>query len=500
MDFSTRVAAVEAVKADCIAVGMFAGGEMTEQARALDSACQGALRAAVKSGDATGKRASAVMLRGLPGVVGSRVLLVGLGKREEFTDKAFVEAVRTAVKGGGPAVKELAIAATDWTPKGRDSAWQARMLAVAAREAVFRVDELKSRKEDDIHAPARVLLVLAGRDAGAERGLAQGVAIANGTDVAKRLGNLPGNICTPSFLAEQAKKLGREHKFGVEILDRKRLEALKMGSFLSVAKGSAEQPRLIVMKYEGAGKNQKKNAKAAAPIVLVGKGITFDSGGISIKPSGAMDEMKFDMCGAAAVFGVMRTVAELKLKLNVIGVVPACENMPSGTANKPGDIVTSMSGQTIEVLNTDAEGRLILCDALTYVERFKPAAVVDIATLTGACVVALGDVNTGLFSGDDALAEQLLQAAKAAVDPTWRMPVQDDYQDQLKSNFADMANIGSPGKAGAVIAACFLARFTKAFPWAHLDIAGTAWKGGPAKGATGRPVPLLAQFLMQRAA
>jgi leucyl aminopeptidase len=436
------------------------------------------------------------MLRGLPGVAAARVLLVGLGSRKEFSDRAFLEAIRSAVKGAGPAVKELAIAAGDWLPPSRDSQWQARQLVLAAREAVFRVDELKSRKDDGNGAPGRVVLVLGGRDAAAEHGLAQGTAIANGVELAKRLGNLPANICTPGFLADEAKKLGRSHKLGVEILDRKRLEALKMGSFISVAKGSAEPPRLIVMKYEGA----TAKGKAAAPIVLVGKGITFDSGGISIKPAGAMDEMKFDMCGAASVFGALRTVAELKLKLNVIGVVPACENLPSGTASKPGDIVTSMSGQTIEVLNTDAEGRLILCDALTYAERFKPAAVVDIATLTGACVVALGDVNSGLFSADDALADELLAAARTSVDPAWRLPVQDEYQESLKSNFADMANIGTPGKAGAVTAACFLARFTKAYPWAHLDIAGTAWKGGPAKGATGRPVPLLAEFLMQRAA
>jgi leucyl aminopeptidase len=495
MDFSTRTATPEAVKADCIAVGLFEEGELTTQARSLDAASKGALRAAVKSGDATGKRGSSVMLRGLPGVASARVLMVGLGKRKEFSDKAFIEAVGAAVKGAGPAVKELAVTATDWLPTGRDSQWQARQLVLAAREAVFRVDELKSRKEHDNSGPGRVVLVLAARDGAAEHGLAQGTAIANGVELAKRLGNLPGNICTPGFLADEAKKLGRSHKLGVEILDRKKLEALKMGSFLSVAKGSAEPPRLIVMKYDGAG----SKGRGAAPIVLVGKGITFDSGGISIKPANAMDEMKFDMCGAASVFGALRTAAELKLPINVIGIVPACENLPSGTANKPGDIVTSMSGQTIEVLNTDAEGRLILCDALTYSERFKPAAVVDIATLTGACVVALGDINSGLFSPDDALADELLAAARAAVDPAWRMPVQDDYQDQLKSNFADMANIGLPGKAGAVTAACFLARFTKAYAWAHLDIAGTAWKGGTAKSATGRPVALLTQFLMQRA-
>ena len=495
MEFSTRTAAAEAVKADCVAVGVFAEGELSAQARALDAASKGALRAAVRSGEATGKRGAALMLRGLAGVAAARVLLVGLGKRKDFGDKAFLEAVRTAVKASGPAVKELAVAAADWLPAGCDSQWQARQLVLAAREAVFRVDELKSKKENENGGPERVVLVLAARDAAVEHGLAQGVAIANGVELAKRLGNLPGNICTPSFLADEAKKLGRSHKLGVEVLDRKKIEALKMGSFLSVSRGSAEPPRLIVLKYDGAG----PKGKNAAPVVLVGKGITFDSGGISIKPANTMDEMKFDMCGAASVFGAMRTVAELKLKLNVIGVVPTCENLPSGTASKPGDIVTSMSGQTIEILNTDAEGRLILCDALTYVERFKPAAVVDIATLTGACVIALGEVNSGLFSADDALADELLAAAKAAVDPAWRMPVQDDYQESLKSNFADVANIGAPGKAGAVTAACFLARFAKAYPWAHLDIAGTAWKGGPAKGATGRPVPLLTQFLMQRA-
>jgi leucyl aminopeptidase len=495
MDLSTRTATAETVKADCIAVGVFAEGELTAQARALDAAAKGALRAAVKSGDATGKRGSAVMLRGLPGVAAARVLMVGLGARKDFGDKAFLEAVRTAVTNAGPAVKELAVAATDWLPAGRDSGWQARQLVLAAREAVYRVDELKSKKDTDSRGPERVTLVLSARDAAAEHGLAHGAAIANGVELAKRLGNLPGNICTPSFLADEAKKLGRSHKLAVEVLDQKKLEALKMGSFLSVAKGSAEPPRLIVMKHDGAG----TKGRNAAPVVLVGKGITFDSGGISIKPASAMDEMKFDMCGAASVFGAMRAVAELKLPLNVVGIVPACENMPSGNANKPGDVVTSMSGQTIEVLNTDAEGRLILCDALTYAERFKPAAVVDVATLTGACVVALGDVNSGLFSPDDALADELLAAAKAAVDPAWRMPVEEDYQEQIKSNFADMANIGLPGKAGAVTAACFLARFTKAYPWAHLDIAGTAWKGGTAKGATGRPVPLLMQFLMQRA-
>ncbi len=284
------------------------------------------------------------------------------------------------------------------------------------------------------------------------------------------------------------------------MLDRKQIEVLGMGSFLSVAKGSAEAPRFIVMHYKGKDVTKKvgKGTKDKGPVVLVGKGITFDSGGISIKPAGTMDEMKFDMCGAASVLGTFRAIAEIELAGEVIGLIPACENMPSGTANKPGDVVTSMSGQTIEILNTDAEGRLVLCDALTYAERFKPSAVIDIATLTGACVVALGGVNSGLFSSDDSLADALLAAGKQALDPAWRMPLDEAYQDQLKSNFADMANIGGP-PAGAVTAACFLSRFTKSYSWAHLDIAGTAWRGGKEKGSTARPVPLLVQYLINQA-
>jgi leucyl aminopeptidase len=298
-------------------------------------------------------------------------------------------------------------------------------------------------------------------------------------------------VCTPAYLADTAKKLGREHGLKVEVLERKQMEALKMGSLLAVAQGSALAPKFVVMRYDGAGPKQ-------APIVLVGKGITFDTGGISIKPAAEMDEMKFDMCGAASVLGTMRAVAEMKPKVNLIGVIAACENMPSGTATRPGDVVTSMSGQTIEILNTDAEGRLILCDALTYVERFKPAAVVDIATLTGACVIALGHHHSGLFTRSDALAAELSAAGRDAADPCWRMPLDDEYQDALKSNFADVANVG--GRAGgSITAACFLARFAKAYEWAHLDIAGTAWKSGAAKGSSARPVPLLTHFVLGRA-
>ena len=490
MEFITAVGRPEAIKTDAIVVGVHADGELTPTAKVLDGASKGAIKAAVKNGDMTGKRGTLLPLLGLGGVAARRVLLTGLGAKDDFNERHFTDAVRSSVKAFNGAAKSVTVAALDWHVNKRDAEWQAYSLAIAARETAFRTDELKSKRDPDTNGADTVGLLLKTRNAAAERGLRYGGAIANGMELTKRLGNLPPNICTPSFLADEARKMAKKWKLEIEVLEAKQLEALKMGSFLSVAKGSEQPPRLIVLKYKGWGKG--------APIVLVGKGITFDSGGISIKPGAAMDEMKFDMCGAATVIGTMRALAELKLKINVVGVVAACENMPSGTAVKPGDIVTSMSGQTIEILNTDAEGRLILCDALTYSERFNPAAVIDIATLTGACVVALGSVNSGLFSNNDQLADQLIRASRESGDPAWHMPIDEDYQEQLKSNFADMANIGTPG-AGAVIAACFLARFTKAYPWAHLDIAGTAWKGGAVKGATGRPVPLLSQFLIDRA-
>jgi leucyl aminopeptidase len=308
----------------------------------------------------------------------------------------------------------------------------------------------------------------------------------------KDLGNLPSNVCTPSYLAERAQKLAREWKLACTVLERRDMERLGMGALLSVAKGSRQPPKFIELRYGGGGKKSK-------PVVLVGKGITFDTGGISLKPAGEMDEMKFDMCGAASVLGTLRAVAELKLELNVVGLVPTCENMPGGAATKPGDVVTSLSGQTVEILNTDAEGRLILADALTYAERFEPQAVVDIATLTGACVIALGHVCSGLFANKESLSRELQSAGAESWDRAWPLPLWDDYQDALKSNFADFANIGGR-PAGSVTAACFLSRFTRKYDWAHLDIAGTAWKSGREKGATGRPVPLLTTFLMKRAA
>ena len=492
MQFSTKRGAPEMRATPCIVVGVYAGRKLSAAASALDRAAQGALGEILRRGDMEGKLGSTLILYHLPGVAAERVLLVGLGEETALREREYREAARAAVKAAQETgAGTLTLCFTEIRAGRRDTAWKARQVALVAAECAYRFDSMKSKKSDP-RPLAQIELLTAARDAGAAaRGLRQGQAIGAGVSLAKDLGNLPANVCTPTFLAEQAKKLAREWKLGVDVLERKDMEKLGMGSLLSVAQGSRQPPKLIVLNYAG-------GAKKAKPLVLVGKGITFDTGGISLKPSPEMDEMKFDMCGAASVLGALRACAEMKLKLNVVGIIPTTENMPGGAATKPGDVVTSMSGQTIEVLNTDAEGRLILCDALTYAERFEPAAVVDIATLTGACVIALGHVASGLFSNKEGLARDLLAAGDEAYDRAWHMPLWDDYQEQLKSNFADMANIGGR-PAGSVTAACFLSRFAKKFDWAHLDIAGTAWKSGKEKGSTGRPVALLASFLMKRA-
>jgi leucyl aminopeptidase len=492
MKFSTSLLAPESARTDLLITFVHTNKQLSAAAASIDKACNGLVRQAIASGDISAKTGSTLLLRDLVGVNSQRVLLAGLGEKNKATAKSWSEAIRAAFKatlGTGASSVGFAFEA----PADRDAAWAGRQLVLLAREVAYRFDQLKSEKPA-VQTEIKSVSVFLSKalDKPVKEALAEGTAIAEGVEMTKNLGNLPGNHCTPTTLAVTAKDIGKKFKFKVDVLERKQLETLKMGSFLSVTRGSAEAPKFIVMEYRGGPEKQ-------APVVLVGKGITFDSGGISLKPGEAMDEMKYDMCGAGTVLGTMQAIAGLKLKLNVVGIIASCENMPSGTATKPGDIVTSMSGQTIEILNTDAEGRLILCDALTYAERFKPAAVVDIATLTGACVVALGAVNTGLFSPNDALAAQLEQAGRQTLDPAWRMPVEEEYQELLKSNFADMANIGGR-YGGAITAACFLARFTRKYDWAHLDIAGTAWKSGPAKGATGRPVPMLVEFLKGRAA
>ncbi|MFZ5483931.1 MAG: leucyl aminopeptidase [Pseudomonadota bacterium] len=492
MEFSIKSHSPEKAKTACAVVGVYEGKGLAPAAQALDLATGGAIAALIKRGDLDGKAGSTLMLHQPAGLACERLLLVGLGSEGQVSDKAFRDAVRAALKSVMASAATEATLWLDEIPVGdRGGDWKAEQITLAAAELVYRFDRLKSEKPVPATALRTLVLSVArARVRAAEAGLARGRAIAAGVDLAKDLGNLPGNHCTPSHLADQAKDLAKTHGLKLQVLERKDMEKLGMGSLLSVAKGSDEPPKFIILRYQGA-------AKADKPVVLVGKGITFDSGGISIKPAAEMDEMKYDMAGAASVLGTLRAVAELKLPINVVGLVPACENMPSGRANKPGDIVTSMSGQTIEVLNTDAEGRLILCDALTYAERFEPAAVIDVATLTGACVIALGHVVSGLLANDDALAREVVEAGESAGDRCWQLPLLDDYQEQLKSNFADMANIGGRA-AGTITASAFLSRFAKKYKWAHLDIAGTAWKSGKDKGSTGRPVPLLVHFLAGR--
>jgi leucyl aminopeptidase len=454
---------------------------------ALGKALGGALTSALKDGDLAYKAGRCLYLHGLSGVKASRVVFAAAGGASVKAFRAALVAGLGQLKGGG--ARHVLVASA--LPDPIDAA-QAELLAGAVGDALYVYRHTKPSAPAASKLQRITLACGAAHSAAARAGLHRGEAIAAGVALARECANRPGNHCTPSYLADEARRLAKTHDLGVEVLNHKDVEKLGMGCFLAVAEGSDEPLKFIVLQYRGA-------AKTVAPLVLVGKGITFDTGGISIKPAAEMDEMKFDMGGAASVLGTFRAVALLKPKINLVGLIPACENMPSGTAVKPGDVVTSMSGQTVEILNTDAEGRLILCDALTYAERFKPAAVVDIATLTGACVVALGHYRSGLFSPDDALAAELDQAGRDALDPCWRMPLDDEYDEALKSNFADMGNVGARA-GGAITAAMFLKRYTAKYPWAHLDIAGSAWKSGAHKGATGRPVPLLTRFVLGRSA
>jgi leucyl aminopeptidase len=453
----------------------------------LGKALGAALSDALKDGDLAYKAGRCLYLHRIAGVKPSRVVFAAAADASAKAFRAAVLAGLGLIKGGG--AKHLLVASALPQPLGGDHA-QALLGAVGDGLYVYRHTKPSAPAASKLGRVSLACTV--SESAAAREGLTRGQAIAAGVALARECANRPGNHCTPAYLAAQAKQLGKDFGLSVQVLGRKEVEKLGMGCFLAVAQGSKEPLKFIVAKYHGA-------AKSVAPLVLVGKGITFDTGGISIKPAAEMDEMKFDMGGAASVLGTLRAVAELKPKINLVGLIPACENMPSGAAVKPGDVVTSMSGQTVEILNTDAEGRLILCDALTYAEHLKPAAVVDIATLTGACVVALGHHRSGLFSSDDALAADLDRAGQVALDPCWRMPLDEEYDEGLKSNFADMGNVG-PRAGGAITAAMFLKRFTAKYPWAHLDIAGSAWKSGAAKGATGRPVPLLTQFVLSRAA
>lgn len=494
MEFNVKFDALETIKTGCLVVSISESGNLSSAASVLDKASEGRISSAVNKGDITGKAGQTLMLFDLPNIKAERVLLVGSGKAEELSDRdlrKLAQKIAATLKNGG--AKDAVLALTELPAKNRDLYARTRLLVETLRESFYTFDQFKSKKADQPTLQNWTLWSAEQKDQDAlTKAIEHGQAISNGTDLTRNLGNLPGNICTPTYLAEAAKTLASELQgIDVEVLEEKDMQELGMGSLLSVSAGSAQPAKLIRLSYQGA------DAKAQ-PHVLVGKGITFDTGGISIKPGSGMDEMKYDMCGAATVLGVFKAVVGMQLPINLTGLIAAAENMPSSTATKPGDIVTSMSGQTIEILNTDAEGRLVLCDALTYAERFNPASVVDIATLTGACIVALGSLTTGVMGNNDALVQQLLDAGKQADDRGWELPLFEEYQEQLDSPFADIANIGGP-KAGTITAGCFLSRFTKAYPWAHLDIAGTAWiSGGKEKGATGRPVPLLTQYLLNQ--
>jgi leucyl aminopeptidase len=492
MELHAIAAAVSRQRTDCAIVGVYEKGLLSAAATELDNKLGKQLSRLLKQGDVRGKLGETLLLTEAK-VNATRVLLVGLGSKDKFGRKQYRKALQAALNivnktGSVNAISYLSqetVAATNAYYVGRCSAEVVAHLA-------YRVPNLKTAKKSPPPALKKLSIAILGGPelTQAEKGLKHGVGITSGMALTRDLGNLPANICTPTYLAKTAQELARAHRstLKVRVMDQAEIRKLKMGSFLSVTAGSTQPPRLIVLEYNGSKAN-------SAPIALVGKGITFDTGGISIKPAAAMDEMKYDMCGAATVLGVFKAATTLKLPVNLVGVIATCENMPSGSATKPGDVVKSMSGQTIEVLNTDAEGRLVLCDALTYVRRYTPKTVIDIATLTGACVIALGNQYSGLFSNDDELSAALVSAGKRAEDGAWPMPVDEEYADQLKSNFADMANIGGR-EAGAITAACFLAKFTQGMKWAHLDIAGTAWISGANKGGTGRPVPLLMDYLL----
>lgn len=485
MDFNlqlTTASSVSKVATDALLVVLQASGA----AHGLDRAVESALEAALEAGDLELKPGQSMLLHRPARIAATRMVFV---VSADASPKAVAKAVASGlslIKGGGSRQATVA-----WAGDPALTQDHVQLAVMACREVTYSYRLTKPSAPAPSGLSRVTFRVAASQEAACKVGLKRGVAMGEGVSYARELANRPANHCTPTHLALEARQLAKTWGLKAQVLERKDAEKLGMGAFLAVAQGSEQPPKFLVLEYQGGG------AKAA-PVVLVGKGITFDTGGISLKPAAEMDEMKFDMGGAASVLGTFRAIAQLKPKINLVGLIPACENMPSGRAVKPGDVVKSMSGQTIEILNTDAEGRLILCDALTYAQRFKPAAVIDIATLTGACVIALGHHRSGMYSTDEALAGELTRSGEQTADLCWRMPLDDEYDEALKSNFADVANVGGrPG--GSITAAMFLKRFASKYPWAHLDIAGTAWKSGAAKGGTGRPVPLLTQFLLNRA-
>ena len=494
MEFFTTTSAASRRAGGCVVVGVYEKGKLGRGAADIDASSKGLIKRHIKDGDVSGRAGSSLLLPAVPGVRSQRVLVVGLGKSSSFGVTQFRQANETAINLiKRSKVRDIVNYLTLEDVAGSGAYYLARYAIETAGNCFYSFNEMKSGKKPRTPSIMKIGLAVSKRGDAAKTmlGAEHAQAIVEGMSLARDLGNLPANVCTPSYLARAAQKVARQQKsVTTKVLGEAEIKRLGMHAFLSVTGGTIEPAKLIVMQYKGVTKKK--------PVVLVGKGITFDAGGISLKPGLGMDEMKFDMCGAASAIATMSIVAKLKLPVNLNVVVPTCENLPSGTATRPGDIVTSMSGKTIEVLNTDAEGRLILCDALTYARRFKPDVMIDIATLTGACVIALGHHRTAIMSKHDKLANELTDAGIAADDRGWRLPLADEYEKQLRSNFADFANIGSR-EGGAITAGCFLGKFTDGINWAHLDIAGTAWRAGGKKGSTGRPVPMLTEFLLKRA-
>jgi len=495
MEFSVKSGSPEKQRSACIVVGVFEPRRLSPVAEQLDQISEGYISALLRRGDLEGKAGQMLLLHHVPNVLSERVLLVGCGKERDLDERQYRQIIQKTISTLNETGSMEAICfLPELHVKGRDIYWKIRHAVETGLGGLYSFDQLKSNK-DDTRRPLRKLVfnVPTRRELTiGEKAIVHGQALAMGSKSCKDLANMPPNICTPNYLAEQSKNLCRQYPtMTMEIIDEAQMQSLGMGSYLAVSRGSVNEAKMTIMTHCPEGCEKDK------PIVLVGKGLTFDSGGISLKPGAGMDEMKYDMGGAAAVYGAMHTLGELNLPVKVIGILAGCENMPGGNAYRPGDVLTTMSGQTVEVLNTDAEGRLVLCDVLTYVERFEPELVIDVATLTGACVMALGHHISGLLSNHNPLAHELLNASEQSGDKAWRLPMDDEYQSQLDSNFADMANIGGR-PAGTITAACFLSRFAKKYHWAHLDVAGTAWVSGKNKGSTGRPVPLLSQFLLNR--
>lgn len=493
MNYTAFTTPLDKKTCDCLILGYFENRTLAPSAKKFDQLLDGLISTVLSRNHCSGKVGDVLLLNYVPAGPAERILLVGLGRKSHVAPKDYIKAIGSAIKAlkGSGAVR-IVTALCEIEVRTQSIGWKARQISETLERECYLFNELKSEGTEKPQLSDVFVFVNKKADlADVQSGIRTGLAIAGGSKLCKDLANLPGNICTPTYLAERAVELSQKYPaISTSILDEEDMEKLRMGALLSVSKGSRQPAKLITLEYRNGPDDQK-------PIVLVGKGLTFDAGGISIKPAPQMDEMKYDMCGGASVIATLSVAAELGLPLNVVGIVPASENLPDGNANKPGDIVTSMSGKTIEILNTDAEGRLILCDALTYADRYDPELIIDVATLTGACIIALGHHPSGLLGNDDALCEALIRAGETAEDRVWRLPLWEEYQEQLKSNFADMANIGNRD-AGTIIGACFLSRYTEKVCWAHLDIAGTAWVSGKSKGATGRPVPLLSQFLIDQ--